>query len=367
MGLQFDSFVDVSPSTPIDVPFDEWVSVLYAGHPLTTVRAYVGDVAVVAESILGVLGRVAPVRRAAHDLPEVPSVVVRGTRGRLSPVTFYRARDAVGALALGDLHPRNLGMVFDTMGADRSAPGVRRAAASMTSFCDYLVRRDLLADNPMRSRYIVLPRTPETLPYALSLEDAQRLFSAVAEPPRRFRAAWVPRDTALLAVFLGTGIRLSESINACVGDMMRTESGSSLRVLGKGSKTRLVFMPPEAYALTREYLRVRGELLGSPGASDPLFVRKDGTSFSARSMESLVDSWFRRAGVRRLPGASVHALRHSYSTWALQSGATIREVQECLGHASLDTTRRYLSVTGEQVAAVAMSHPVRRLLPSPQS
>lgn len=364
MGLQFDSFVDVSPDTPIAKPFDEWVSVLYAGHPITTVRAYVGDVAVVAESLLRVLGRAVPDSRTGPDLPEVPTSVVRGTRGQLSPVTFYRARDAIGHLVLGDLHPRNLGMVFDTMGADRSSSGVRRAGASMTSFCDYLVRRDLLADNPMRSRYISLPRAPQNLPYALTLEDAARLVATVAQPPPRFRAAWPARDLAVLSVFLGTGIRLSEGINACVGDIMRTASGPSLRVLGKGSKTRQVFMPPESYALTKEYLAERALRHKEPAAVDPLFVRNDGTAFSPRSMESLVDSWFRRAGVRRLAGASVHTLRHSYSTWALQSGATIREVQECLGHASLDTTRRYLSVTGEQVAAVALSHPVRSLLPA---
>lgn len=361
MGLRFDTQLEVSPEEPLDGPFAEWVTVLFAGHPATTVRAYVGDIAGVCERLLQVLGRPVP-RPRDGNFPPMPDLVSHATRSRLSPVTFFRAADAIAYLQLGDLHPRNLGMVFDTLGADRAAVGVRRAAAAMSNFCDYLVRRDLLAENPMRSRQVHLPTPGKSIPHALSLDEVQRLVDAVQNPPAQFRTAWPARDLAVLAVLVGTGVRLSEITSACVGDLTRTLTGPSLRVLGKGSKMRVVFLPDEAYSLTRAYLDERASRTGTPGPSDVLFVRVDGSAFTPRSFQYMVDRWFTRAGIHRPPGASVHLMRHTFASLALSSGSTIREVQECLGHVSLETTRRYLAVTGEQVASVAVAHPVRGLL-----
>jgi len=361
MGLRFESDVSVSPNEPVSPVFVEWVTILSSKHPPTTVKSYVGDAALVAECLLSSLGRPLPPRRPVEGL-ELPDLVSRSPREALSTVTFYRAFDAVSELCLGDLHPRNLGMVFDHLGSYRNAAGVRRAAAAMSNFCDYLVRRDLLADNPMRSRYVALPRSPQSVPYALSMEDTARLFDALSNPVASYRTAWASRDVALLAVLLGTGIRLSETTSACVGDLTRGSSGPTLRVRGKGSKTRVVFLPVEAYSLVRNYLDDRAAQWGPLEANDPLFVRRDGTMFTPRSFQYMVENWFRRAGVHRPSGASVHLLRHTFASMALDSGSSIREVQEVLGHTSLDTTKRYLAVTGEQIAAVAVGHPVRHFL-----
>lgn len=361
MGLRFEGHVDVSPLEPVVPVFVEWVTILYAKHPTTTVSSYVGDLALVSERLLDALGRPRPPARPADSLV-LPDMISRVPKAKLSEVTFFRAYDALEGLRLGDLHPRNLGLVFDGLGTLRNASGVRRAASAMSNFCDYLVRRDLLADNPMRSRYVSLPRVQQQVPYSLSMSDAGRLFSALALPASSYRTAWASRDVALLAVLLGTGVRLSEATSACVGDLVRGFAGPSLRVMGKGSKSRVVFLPDEAYALVRQYLDERTRQWGELEVGAPLFVRKDGSPFTPRSFQYMVENWFRRAGVHRPAGSSVHLMRHTFATMALDSGATIREVQECLGHVSLDTTKRYLSVTGEQVAAVAAGHPVREFL-----
>ena len=114
----------------------------------------------------------------------------------------------------------------------------------------------------------------------------------------------------------------------------------------------------------RAYLLDRAERFGRPRPDDPLLVRHDGTAFSPTAMDRLVERWYTRGGVRRHPGACVHALRHTFGTQALDSGASIVEVQRLMGHRSLETTKRYLDVVGGGLEHALASHASRQLLRS---
>ncbi len=162
---------------------------------------------------------------------------------------------------------------------------------------------------------------------------------------------------------MATGIRCEEAITAAVGDFFdEPAAGTRLRVWGKGGKPRTIPVHDEASLAVRAYLLERSERLGRPGPDDPLLVRHDGKAFSASAMYWLVERWYERAAVRRHPGACVHAQRNTFGTQALDSGASIVEVQRLMGHRSLETTKRYLDVVGGGLKDAIASHACRQLL-----
>jgi integrase/recombinase XerC len=137
-----------------------------------------------------------------------------------------------------------------------------------------------------------------------------------------------------------------------------------LRVLGKGRKERVIELHPEAAALLIRYLDEREAAAGvAPLPPDaPLFIRSDGTRFTPAALRRLVETWYRRSGVQPPEGAVVHAFRHTFATEAVRGGAPLRDLQDVLGHASLETTAGYLKVLGAAGAAVVRSHASRDAL-----
>ena len=356
-GLTFDDAPPPNPQTPLSEWFEEWVLVTASKSPSTTLKAYVGDAAVVGARVCAAQGKVIP----ESEPLKPPSFIADGA---LSPITYGRAHATMSALVLLDLHPRVLGGVFDTLGSDRSSSSVRRAAASWSSYCQLLVRRGILASNPMLAPQIERPARSKDLPKPISIEEAGRLLSVLREADDRARHPWPERDVALCATLLGTGLRLSEAIEVCVGDMRTHDGVARLSVLGKGRRRRTVVVTPEVVAEIKAYLASRQHRLGGARGPDRLFVRHDDSPLTPRSLERLVERWFVRAGVRRQEGALVHSLRHTYATFLLDSGASIREVQEALGHESLETTQRYLAVNAQGLVDAAHALPVGEMLRS---
>jgi site-specific recombinase XerD len=119
---------------------------------------------------------------------------------------------------------------------------------------------------------------------------------------------------------------------------------------------------PEVVVAVRSYLRDRSDRLGSPSASDPLFVRANGLPLNRQALDYLVEKWLRRAGVSVRPGELAHAFRHTYAVHLVQMGVPLPQVQELLGHVSLTTTARYLKMTGAELHEAAQVLPLRRFL-----
>lgn len=138
---------------------------------------------------------------------------------------------------------------------------------------------------------------------------------------------------------------------------------------GKGAKTRVVPVAPEVTAAIGAYLESRRARVGRYLSTDPLFVRLVGPAerpeaqpFNRQSLDHLVLSWFRRAGVTPPPGALAHALRHTYATLLVDAGASLPEVQALLGHKDMSTTQVYLKVAGRGLEDAARAHPAREAL-----
>ena len=133
-------------------------------------------------------------------------------------------------------------------------------------------------------------------------------------------------------------------------------------MVGKGDQARALPLYPALEAVLETYLASRAarfpdQDLARP--TTPLFVHHGGRRLTPRQVQYLIERLYVRAGIRAQvpPGALVHALRHTFATTALDGGANVLEVQQLLGHASLDTTRRYLEATANELRDAVRAHP----------
>ena len=275
--------------------------------------------------------------------------------------------DDLDALTLDDLRRPALRAAFASWADDHAAASIRRAWSAWNGFFEHLVVEELVEGNPMSA--ITPPRADRGKPKAIPGEDtAGLLLATAARADETARNPWPARDVALVATFLVTGIRLSEAVALNLGSLDGPRGARRLVVIGKGNKARTVPIEETLEDLLLRYLAERRERFADLRLDDlrqPLFVRTDsGTRFSRQQVEYLVDRLYRRAGIRaRIPeGALVHALRHTFATSALDHGVHVVELQELLGHASLDTTRRYLDATAAQLRHAVASHPAQAAL-----
>jgi len=205
---------------------------------------------------------------------------------------------------------------------------------------------------------VSVPKQPQRLPKALSVEQVQALLDKV---PRVTPIDL--RDAALLELLYGTGARVSEAVGLDADDAARllSDPDAGIRLIGKGDKERVVPVGSYARAALDAYL-VRGRLAllaGARRATSALFINTRGLRLSRQGAFAVVRERARLAGIEA--EVSPHALRHSFATHLLDGGADIRVVQELLGHASVTTTQIYTKVTAERLREVyATSHPRAR-------
>ncbi|HSH58476.1 MAG TPA: tyrosine-type recombinase/integrase [Acidimicrobiales bacterium] len=267
----------------------------------------------------------------------------------------------VAVLHLEHLTKEALRAAFASWASDHAAASVLRAHSSWSRFFDFLVAEDLVEGNPMAA--VPKPRRVDGAPRAIRDPDAAaRLLATAAEADPRGRNPWPERDLALVATFCVTGIREGEAVALSMGSLEGSPGARRLQVTGKGGKTRAIPIEGglkevlEAYLATR---RGRFEHHDLDHPATPLFVDVRGRGLSVDQVKYLIERLYVRAGLRaRVPaGALVHALRHTFATSALEAGADVVELQTLLGHASLDTTRRYLDATAEGLREVVRGHP----------
>ena len=245
----------------------------------------------------------------------------------------------------------------DDDGRARYAPSsIARAVAAVRSFHRFCVEEGLVHSDP--SEDIGGPRVPQGIPKALSEADVEALLGAVrGDSPRALR------DRAILETLYAGGLRISELVGLERDDLDLRDGIA--RVLGKGSKERVVPLGRTARAALDDYLdRGRPDLErrssgGGKRGGDAVFLNARGGRLTRQGAWLIVRAAGDRAGLgdRLFP----HVLRHSCATHMLDHGADIRVVQELLGHASLSTTQVYTRVSPERLRAVYdLAHPRAR-------
>jgi integrase/recombinase XerC len=267
---------------------------------------------------------------------------------------------------LDDLVRPALRAAFASWASDHAAASVRRAHSAWSSFFDFLVAEGLLEGNPMAA--IPKPKTPSVLPRSIRARDAvTRILATAAQPDPRARQPWPTRDLAVVATFCVTGIREAEAAGLNLGSLDGEPGSRHLEVVGKGGKARPIPIAPLLDAVLADYLLERHGRFPQEDIDHPataLFVDVRGRRLSVDQIRYLIERIYVRAGLRaHIPaGALVHALRHTFATQALEAGADVVELQELLGHASLETTRRYLSATAQGLRHVIAGHPSQAAL-----
>jgi integrase/recombinase XerC len=211
-----------------------------------------------------------------------------------------------------------------------------RTLSALRMFYKFLERRGYGKNDAIRS--VALPKLPHSVPKPLTAPKATALVDG-ADITAEDLPEWViARDTAVLALLYGSGLRISEALSLKRRDAP-VKGRDMLRVTGKGSKTRVVPVLPVVREAVEHYLELCPLKLGS---DDPLFVGVRGKQLSPRIIQ------LRMARARVALGlpetATPHALRHSFATHLLGAGADLRAIQELLGHASLSTTQGYTEV-----------------------
>lgn len=247
----------------------------------------------------------------------------------------------------------------------RSRSSAARKLAALRAFGRYLRREDVTDAEP--AALVATPKAVQTIPAHLSESEMTRLLEMpdLGAPLGR-------RDRAMLELFYASGLRLSELVGLDLEDV--NLSSRLVRVLGKGSKERIVPFNTSAADAIRRYLRDREGLVarttsqrpktapaprrGGRRTRDerPLFVNYRGQRLTGRSVHRLVHRYVSACSTRF--GISPHALRHSFATHLLARGADLRAIQELLGHVRLGTTQRYTHVNVAQLTEIyRKAHP----------
>lgn len=225
-----------------------------------------------------------------------------------------------------------------------------RAASSLRSFYRFLDRR-LDRPNP-RAMMFEAPRRPTRLPRPLTTGDAEATLVCAAEGGGETEApAWVlARDTAILSLLYGAGLRLSEALSLRGQDIPAPET---LRIRGKGGKIRVIPLIRVVRETVDTYARACPFALDP---EEPLFRGVQGGPLNPRLVQRLMEKLRPDLGLPET--ATPHALRHSFATHLLANGGDLRSIQALLGHASLSTTQIYTGVDAERLKAVhAEAHP----------
>jgi len=225
------------------------------------------------------------------------------------------------------------------------ATSAARMLSSLKRFYQYCVRERHAAADPTLK--LDPPKRPQRFPKSLSEADVEALLAAPSPD-----SVLGLRDRAMLEVLYASGLRVSELVTMKV--YQANLNSGVVRVLGKGSKERLVPLGEEAIEWVRRYLKQsRPDLLGRK-SSDALFLTARGAAMTRQAFWHNI----KRLGLRAIPGKSIspHVLRHAFATHLINHGADLRVVQMLLGHADISTTQIYTHVARERLKALHAKH-----------
>ncbi len=247
-----------------------------------------------------------------------------------------------------DLGPRQLrryAAVLSERGASKTT--VARKLAAIRSFYRALLERGAVESNP--AELVASPKRDVHLPRVLRRSEASEMLDRIpAGTPLQVR------DRAIFELAYSSGLRAQEIVSLDLGD---TDFDSeTVRVTGKGNKTRVLPVGEPAQRALQRYLEAARHALGPARAEQALFISRRGRRLSPSDVRRRLEKWVREAAVAGR--ISPHTLRHSFATHLLEGGADLRSIQELLGHASVSTTQVYTRVEPSRLRQeYAKSHP----------
>lgn len=273
----------------------------------------------------------------------------------LSPLTVQQYRRDIdllfefkAELELEALQPAHIRRFVAAMhGRSLSSKSIARHLSGWRGFFDYLIKYRGAAANPCHG--VRAPKSSRPLPKALTIDQAMQLVDMQAEDMLSIR------DKAMFELFYSSGLRLSEVTGLDIGDMNLQEG--TVKVLGKGNKTRIVPVGDQAIQAMQDWLAVRQP--AAPEHAQAVFLNRNGQRISGRAIQYRLKQWALKRGTSS--NVHPHMLRHSFASHVLQSSGDLRAVQEMLGHANISTTQVYTHLDFQHLAKVYdATHPRAR-------
>ena len=212
-----------------------------------------------------------------------------------------------------------------------------RILSGLKSFWRYLIQEDLADKDP--TLLISSPTLGRHLPEVLSYEEIQKMIDSIdlSQPTGH-------RNKAMIEVMYGCGLRVSELIGLQISDIYRNDG--FLRILGKGSKERLVPIGDSSLKILYQYIEgARLHITPQPKFTDTVFLNSRGTGLTRQMVFLIVKDLAEKNGINKT--ISPHTFRHSFATHLLEGGANLLAVQQMLGHASVSTTEIYTHISDE--------------------
>lgn len=223
-----------------------------------------------------------------------------------------------------------------------SVPSICRFISSIRGFCKYMMIEKIVKEDPAEN--LQTPKKWERLPKALSLEDVMALLDA------RTDTSTFLRDSAMLELLYSSGLRVSELVSLKIGNI-NFEAGF-LRVMGKGSKERVVPINSRALDKIKKYIKELRPAILKKRQSDYLFITRRGSAMTRQRFWQTIKKCGKQIGVELSP----HTLRHCFATHLLEGGADLRSVQKMLGHSDISTTQIYTKVSTDRIKKVYLEH-----------
>lgn len=235
-----------------------------------------------------------------------------------------------------------MGHLFDR-GVEKTTQG--RILSGVRSFYKFMLLEDLVDNSP--AEFVDHPKSGQNLPDTLSLEEIDAILDAIDLSPELGR-----RNRAMIETLYSCGLRVSELVSLKLSDLFFDEG--FIRVTGKGSKQRLVPVSPEWKKQIGLYLEDRAGITPDPKSADILFLNRRGGKLSRVMVFNVIKAAAEKAGIKK--SISPHTFRHSFATHLLQGGASIRQVQELLGHESITTTEIYTHLDSDHLRKTLSEH-----------
>ena len=227
-----------------------------------------------------------------------------------------------------------------------------RVISSVKGLCKYLLIEKVIPEDPTEN--LQSPKKWERLPKALSIDQMKEVLSSSSNPgeqeKKSIHGALFFRNSAMLELLYSSGLRVSELVKLKLADI--SFEGGFVRIMGKGSKERVVPVNRRTLERVKSYLRDFRPLLLRKRISEYLFVTGRGAPMTRQRFWQTIKAYGKQLGIELSP----HTVRHSFATHLLEGGADLRSLQKMLGHSDISTTQIYTKVTMDRIKKVYLDH-----------
>lgn len=265
---------------------------------------------------------------------------VEAYRHDLGKFSEFATGELGGAWQSGDVDQHTIRAYMQFL-ADKGNAAVSRGRklATLKSFFKYLLSEDKIKSDPVAQ--VRMPKIQQKEPSYLTEQEYKRLLKVVKNNATKY---FKLRDTAIITMLLGTGLRLNELVQMNIGDVNFEDN--TIKVTRKGNQERILPTSEEVLIVIQRYLRTREGVL----LHEPLFLSKRNKRIDTASVWHLVKKYLKQAQIEK-EKLSPHTLRHTFATTLLKQGENLLTIKQLLSHKNLRTTERYLHINGEDLKA----------------